>query len=175
MTNSINNQCAILKENANGVQVWAKSYSTGKQCLTIKLDPSEKKAYLVSNHSVLTLGVVDCSDGAIDTFVQINDSTLTVSQENPGIVISPDSTKIILIWDSSVTLSIGYVCTCGAVSFSWEWVNLISTPSYFDAPAASNTDYFLVIKQLNSHFVYASLFSISPNSQNWVKAIFGKG
>ena len=118
LSSSTDNQCAILRENANGTQVWTRLYNTTHQCATLKVDANEAKAYFGNDGNVLALGVVNCSDGVLDAYVQMNDAALTVSQDNAGIAITPDSTKMILSGDSNSSSNFGYTCNCDTGTFS---------------------------------------------------------
>ena len=112
LSSSTDNQCAIIREKSNGTQVWAKLYNTGKQCSTVKIDPTETKAYLASDESVFNLGVANCSNGALDTFGEINDATYTTSGGKVGIAITPDGSNLIFTDGSQTSSNYGFVCNC---------------------------------------------------------------
>ena len=118
LSSSTDNQCAVMREKANGTQVWAKLYNTGKQCANLKIDPSETKAYFASDESVFTLGVVNCSDGALDSFAETSEATFTTSEANAGMTISPDGSRLIITSDSQTSSNPSYLCNCDVSSLS---------------------------------------------------------
>ena len=146
--------CAVIRENANGTQVWTKQYTTGTLCSSIKVDSSENKAFFGGSGTTFHLGSLNYSDGALNSYLKMSNGTYRISDTRGGISISPDGAMVAFGGNERSSYNNGYACILVVSDTSLKCDN--STTTYFSGPAFSS-DYqvlFVQTSESNQYLVF---------------------
>ena len=161
LSSSTGTDCAVIRENANGTLVWSKQYNTGTECAGLTVDSSENKAYFSSGGTVVTIASLNCTDGALNNYMKINETSLTISEARGRIAITPDGSTVAFAGDNPNSGINGYGCIFDTSGTTAKCINF-TVYSVHNPIIISNTE--VVFSSIANDYrdIYLESFSI-PN------------